>query len=90
MIVTVTENDIREGHKGDCFRCPIANAVRRALMFRRLDSVRVEAGEIEITGRVRQLPWVAMSFVERFDAGDEVEAFSFELATQPNLAGATS
>jgi hypothetical protein len=83
FMVTVTENDIKAAERGDCWQCPIALAVRRAL---RLpidtdgESVSVSSDiYFRVGGRGYEVPHTPQTwkFAQDFDAGYNVRPFSF-------------
>jgi hypothetical protein len=76
MKIEVTADDIAEGVPEDGIGCPIACALNR------LTGDRYEVDYEEVTtpdGRVIDLPPEARAFIRRFDRGDEVAPFTFEL-----------
>lgn len=80
VTVEVTEKDIAEGEGKDCFRCPVAIAIRRAVgnpvsVGMVLFKVIGDAGK-SFTGR---LPECASNLVRSFDAFGEVKPISFPL-----------
>lgn len=90
MKITVTQEDIREGARANCLKCPIALALERALKpLLELDiwyRVQVNEDNVEITntgaesGRFAALlPEEAEEFIRRFDNRQPVEPFEFEL-----------
>lgn len=84
--VRVTKADIQNGKKCDHRECPIGQA-----MARRLDLITTRGWQHSIWknavtmyssyeyGFDSWLPMAAMLFIKAFDAGQEVEPFSFEL-----------
>jgi len=84
MLIEVTQDDIERGVVADCFRCPIANAVRDVLGPDAV--VRVECDFMDIGAKTVKLPIEAMKFIEAFDAEESVEPFSFEVEYEPELA----
>lgn len=83
ITVEVTAEDIAAGRPRRCYFCPIALAVRRALRRRDTGAVMVTPEQITyhtgLVEHVHELPIEAMGFVGRFDAGEDVEPFTFEL-----------
>lgn len=86
--VNVTQEDIAKGLKGECDRCPVALAGKRA--FPDAEDVLVcvtnmsvilprEAGEVDARWYEGSLPIEAGSFINGFDDHREVEPFSFEV-----------
>lgn len=81
MTIDVTAQDIDRGCKLSPYHCPLALAVSRALSGRRIAitaCVRVYSGFS--TSVALALPETARNFRRRFDQGDPVEPFSFELS----------
>lgn len=86
ITVNVTEEDIKEGIKEDCWRCPIARAINRALP----DGWVCDVSNYKVTliknlcpVEVHPLPWVARGFISMFDSGNVVEPITFELPFTP-------
>lgn len=81
VVISVTAADIAKGAKDSCGFCPIAIAATRATKKPAL----VGTAEIEIGRRgeysMYPLPPEAVAFIERFDAGQKVEPFTFKLTT---------
>jgi hypothetical protein len=80
MKVRVTKNDIQKGTRRDKDQCPIGLALSR----RGYDEVTVDkrAVALERKGkyvRALPLPPEAQVFITRFDNGERVEPFTFEL-----------
>ncbi len=80
MKIEVTTEDIAKGVREDCHGCPIALACKRlgvrdvavereAVVYRNYEGEWDEAS----------MPEVGEAFIEAFDAGRDVEPFSFEL-----------
>lgn len=87
-LVTVTEDDIRNGTPGNCETCPVALAAKRAYpeasdvyVYEKEISVVVTGGYCHTTSYQQWLPDAARNFVRDFDAkgADAVEPFSVEL-----------
>jgi hypothetical protein len=76
VAVNVTAEDIAEGRESDCWECPVARALSRAVG----DDVHVYFGSISDGGGMweRHLPRTASDFQRRFDKGQPVEPFGFE------------
>jgi hypothetical protein len=91
ITVNVTAHDIANGRKKDCYKCPVALALMRALEAVndiKVKTVSVGNGAAQITLVYSdhmstyswpQLPDAAADFVWRFDNFRVVEPFSFEL-----------
>lgn len=82
MIINVTEVDILCGKKKSCTHCPVAYAVKRATGRKR--NVVVD-GQYLTIGLDRQneqeiyLPKKARDFISKFDDGQKVKPFSFNI-----------
>lgn len=75
--VNVTQKDISEGLREDCFACPIAQAVRRVIgpcRWFAVGNLDVWFGAIPVS-----LPVEAKKFINRFEGYQKVEPFSFEM-----------
>lgn len=82
MTITVTQEDIDNGTKGDCSHCPVAMAVARAFPKAFLVEVDTRGFEITLVDGLQCFtshPSVAL-FITRFDRGFPVQPFTFELA----------
>jgi hypothetical protein len=77
LLVTVTTEDIVCGERSDCWECPLALALTRAVG----ESVHVDKHYISDGGGgwYRDLPSEAVRFQRRFDAGRAVEPFAFTI-----------
>jgi hypothetical protein len=83
MRIQVTQRDIEVGVQGNCFHCPVARAVRRALQAREvwvreiIIFTKAGAKETYVT------PSDALDFIERFDSAvlefESPKPFSFTL-----------
>lgn len=80
IIVAVTKQDIRRGRQSDCFTCPVALAIARALPS--LKNKKVWATYINYgknsTHRI-ELPRSATRFIIKFDGQRLVKPFNFRL-----------
>ena len=83
ITVTVTKTDIAKGErKGRC-TCPIARALKRCLP--KADGIYVYPASVWVhlpavtSLSIGHLPPDAKRFVERFDGGEAVEPFTFNL-----------
>lgn len=83
MIIQVTQRDIDYGKQGDCFCCPIANALDRVLFPGTPYSV--WGYKIKINGVGYKAGQACDDFVFRFDDGQKVSPFEFELAIPDEL-----
>lgn len=71
--IEVTDEDIRQGVKGQCGRCPIALAAARA----GIKDVTVGSYTMKIKHLFIHLPRNVSEFINRFDDGLPVQPFSF-------------
>lgn len=77
MKIQVTSTDISRGKKAKACQCPIGLAARRVFKER----VIVDSDGCHLMGGGRySLPKEAQNFISRFDKGEPVEPFEFELA----------
>ena len=76
MKINVTKRDIECGVRWDSEKCPVARAARRMQDDARVSNYILCYGPESRQRRV-ELPGVAREFIGRFDAGKEVEPFSF-------------
>lgn len=95
MIVTVdvTQDDIRDGVRGQCYRCPVARAISRLLVSTVLAQVTPGLVVFPACGTVPPvpLPEHAGRWIDAFDGGYNVRPFSFVLDIPGELlAGAPS
>jgi hypothetical protein len=83
MIIKVTQKHIDEGKPSSCGSCPIALAVLES--DNRIMNVQAMLSVIRIDFdgstpiRVITTPYEAVRFMRKFDWGQEVEPFEFEL-----------
>lgn len=76
ITVNVTQEDIDEGQRHQCRRCPIALAASMVIPVAGVtDDIYVDAENDDIT--FYELPEEAKKFIERFDANAKVEPFQF-------------
>lgn len=89
LTVEVTAQDIAEGREGDCWHCPIALALTRAVGG---EPVHVNFSDISDGGGgwYRKLPTEAVSFQRWFDRGDPVEPFSFKVRVPGHYVSSTA
>jgi hypothetical protein len=73
--ITVTKDDIKSGHRGSVYCCPIAISVRRQAFSSK--NVSVSAGDCSIAGTYWELSRSAQRFISAFDNGRPVKPFSF-------------
>jgi hypothetical protein len=80
-VVTVTQEDIEQGCRGDVGHCPVARAIARAL----------DRSDILVWGARVNLFYAPSSFylpghvtqwIVRFDHGEPVSPFSFEMGAE--------
>lgn len=82
MNVQVTENDIAEGKRYSCYRCPIALAVHRACEragWHDIPEIIVTLTHASCGEHGAFLPSAAQRFIADFDRRDKVRPFNFEL-----------
>lgn len=85
LVVNVTAEDIQQGRRRSCDRCPIALALYRAAEGHDIGSFGVGRFACSGVGTVNhelmnaKLPAVARDFVLDFDVGISVSPISFEL-----------
>lgn len=82
MKVSVTEQDIKEGEKGNCWHCPVALALKRATG--REVSVRALNWGFKDGAGFYDLPQSARLFINEFDRWGKEEPFSFEVDIDPS------
>jgi hypothetical protein len=75
--IEVTKEDIENGARKTSMRCPIALALTRTLGA----DCSVGLNDIYIQGvrRCVELPWPARAFIMRYDEGEAVVPFCFEI-----------
>jgi hypothetical protein len=84
--VTVTEEDIANGHRGSAKQCPIARALRRELSdYKELREIACTPDmgvSVAARGTVLNLPMCfppdLIEFIRKFDSGEPVAPFTFE------------
>lgn len=83
VTIEVTEADIQVGQRKNCFDCPIALAVRRAYPEITNPEFNISVGVRHgFVGNARfWMPTEAAEFIKKFDAGETVEPFSFQVET---------
>lgn len=75
ITVKVTQEDIQTGAKDNCYRCPIALALNRALK----KPVTCWTYTYTIHNISYTLPSVVSRFIVGFDGGDLVKPFEFQI-----------
>jgi len=93
--VDVTAEDIAQGRPTSSESCAIALATRRAINTDRAAYFGVGSSAVVVVAKVGGhseryvilLPDKATRFVLRFDAGERIEPFSFEIEIPSELAG---
>ncbi len=78
--IDVTRDDIDAGVQSHCYACPIALAFKRATGADLVEVDELGAGWYDIeamTDRAVAIPDVAARFIHAFDAGRDVQPFSF-------------
>lgn len=82
IIVEVTEQDIKDGARGDCYYCPIALAVQRALNHPPKVHVIISYVHVvmeDLSMKTYSLPQVATDFIVDFDHDFKISPFTFEM-----------
>ena len=83
MTITVSAEDIRCGIPNEPCRCPIALATRRVNPSLQVvvstKDVSLMSSFADLSYKCYDLPAEAKEFVRKFDVGDDVQPFSFEL-----------
>lgn len=75
--VRVMQRDIDRGHRSDCFKCPIALALKRAFPRREFE---VGFGFVSFEkGPTISLPTKAREFIDAFDNKQPVKPFTFRI-----------
>lgn len=80
MKIKVTKEDIRNGKRGKCSKCPVALAIGRIFPNERISVT--ELG-IKIGRMLLVIPKRVDCWVGRFDEGNVVDPMTFELAIIP-------
>ena len=79
MKIKVTQQDIAKGSRKKCDNCPIARAIKRETK----SPVWVNSNHVDYLVKnelvVHLLPKKAITFIKRFDAGETVKPFTFEI-----------
>ena len=76
MRIVVKQEHIKSGIHKSPISCPIARAVREAFG---VDDVGATHYSIYVAGKRYEVPDSVQSFIKRFDDGEVVEPFEFEL-----------
>lgn len=81
MKINVTAKDIRMGIRGNCLKCPIAIALKRAFKAKEVTVTTITFLVDRLKFRIHELDDDSniVSFIEDFDQGVPVKPFSFEL-----------
>lgn len=78
--IEVTQEDIKDGVRGDCYTCPLARAIGRAMDLPGSAFVTLRSLYLDDFTRICWLPVAAAEFVTKFDlAKSAAEPFSFDL-----------
>ncbi len=79
ITISVTEQDIKDGLRGDNCFCPVARATRRVIK----GHLTVESSYMTLRTRKGltciETPKIVQDFISAFDSGNYVEPISFEL-----------
>lgn len=88
VTVSVTEQDIKKGIKGDPCKCPVARALKRAFHERNISA---GAGFMFVGPPKRRISWRTpedvTTFIERFDEELKVKPIEFSLPTKSTYSG---
>lgn len=78
--IEVTQKDINDARKPNCWNCPIDFAAERVFECKAETSNKtiLLLDELDVYGRFG-LPDEAKQFVKAFDAGEKVKPFTFEV-----------
>jgi hypothetical protein len=81
ITIKVTEADIERAHRNDSYKCVVAQAIARTVSGATNIDVDTQAIRFTVDGerRVYMTPYAVQGYVIAFDAGDPIEAFSFQL-----------
>lgn len=77
MLIKVIEEDINKGCVRNDTHCPIAYAIHRSLP--EIEEVSVGNFRVHLDDKNVYLPVSAREFIKRFDQGEKVNPFEFEL-----------
>ena len=87
MLIRVTQEDIDAGSKSECYLCPIALAINRALGHKYGDCFGALVYRSQITPKryhkVQRTSRNVERFIVAFDHGKPVKPFWFRLAVEP-------
>lgn len=71
--IYVTKNDIKNGKRGNCSKCPVALA-----LYRRFPDFKIKVGAlIKIGHELLEIKNRVAFFIHDFDGGKKVKPFSF-------------
>lgn len=74
--VQVTQKDINDGRRRDCYECPIARALKRVLRPGVYVAVKFSEFCLNTCSNNYKLPREACDFIDKFD--DRLEVFPFK------------
>lgn len=79
--IEVLKEDIRYGNQDDCHQCALARAIKRhvAPYFRPDLSVGSQSFSVGIAAS-QELPTECVEWIRRFDEGEKVEPFRFQIS----------
>jgi hypothetical protein len=77
--IKVTQDDIKQGARDDCIRCPVALALNRACPGRGRVTVDNDSFYFDWESEVYVLPKKARDFIFDFDIGRAVRPIAFDI-----------
>ena len=86
--LSITQEDIDQGHAGSIHRCPVCIALKRTLSLERLEDITVgetftliypKSNRYQLAVRPFSNNKAVQEFIRLFDAGKEVNETEFEL-----------
>lgn len=77
--IEITQEDIKNGKKQNCWRCPIALALKRKFPAKNLWVQEVFIEDKGSNNEEYDLPKDAICFISKFDNEETVLPFSFEI-----------
>ena len=76
MKIKVTKNDIKNGLRKSCCKCPVALALKRQTEYKKIF---IGAWFFDLDGKIVSVPESVRNFIVKFDREFDVEPFSFTL-----------
>lgn len=83
MIVSVDQVEINSGYRHNCYHCPVAMAIQKNYSYP--NYIRVDSGRFTVFSKTSMkeytydLPSHVVRWIQKFDSGQEVKPFEFEL-----------